>query len=602
MLKNTIIIFSLAFLIYGCSSDKLQKDSVADDNTQQQENLKSKEAMEHFIEGGLADAKGDYSSAILEYQDALRLDPMAGIYYALGKDYLQLNKLSLALASASSAVAMDSSNIDYYSLLAEIYLHGHQADSAAAAYEKIIKLDTNNVAAYYSLAGIYEQAKPLKALEIYHKLLEVTGPEWSILAHIAELYERMGNTDESIKTIEQLLTIDPSNVEVQKLLIDSYIKTNKYDQAINKINELLVKYPDDISLREMKGQVYLQQNEWQKASDEFRVVLNNPKVSVDTKVKIGSLFLTQSVQDSTLLPVVKEIFQKLDQDTTNWQVKMVLGEIALHEKNDSTAISEFKQVTDLAKWNADAWVRLGGLYFDNKKYNEAAQVLKEAVQSFPDNFPINLILGLSLSQINNFTDAGQYLKKAVTLNPKDITALSAYGYTLNQMKEPEQAVYYIKEALGIDPNNVELMGTLGLIYNAQKKWSECDSAYSRALELDSSNALVLNNYAYSLAERGVRLTEALKMAEAAVQKEPSNSSYLDTFGWVFFKLGEYDKAEEYIRKAIELDSKNSTLLEHLGDVKYKAGNKTKALEMWQRAYQLNTDNTDLKNKIEKGEL
>ncbi|MGE5432302.1 MAG: tetratricopeptide repeat protein [Syntrophomonadaceae bacterium] len=601
MLKNTIIIFGLAFLLFGCSSDKIQKgdEAALADSV---ESLQSKVAIEHFIDGNIADAKGDYSAAILEYQDALRMDPKAGVYYALAKDYLLTNKLSLALENINNAIKLDLSNVDYYNILAEVYTNAHQADSAANAYEKIIKLDSVNVAAYYNLANIYQQSKPLQALNLYQKLLRITGPEWSVLARVAELYERIGNTDESIKTIEQLLTLDPSNVEVRKLLIESYIKENKFDKALGAIDELQAKFPEDLSLREMKAQIYLQKNNWPKALGEYRVILDSHSVPVESKIKIGSIFLTQSMQDSTLLPLTREVFEKLDHDTTNWQIKMVLGEIDLRERKDSAAISEFKQVTELARWNADAWTRLGGLYFDNKKYDEAAKILRQAVQNFPDNFPINLILGLSLSQMSNYTEAKPYLQKAVYLNPKDLTALSAYGYTLNQLKEPTSAIHYIKAALKLDSNNVDLIGTLGLIYNSQKKWAECDSAYSRALSLDSNNVLILNNYAYSLAERGIRLDEALKMAEKAVSREPGNSSYLDTYGWVFYRMGNYDKAEEYIRKALALDSSNSTLIEHLGDINFKAGKKGKALEMWQQAFQLNTDNSELKTKIEKGEL
>ncbi|HEX2868824.1 MAG TPA: tetratricopeptide repeat protein [Ignavibacteriales bacterium] len=601
MLKNTIIIFGLAFLLFGCSSDKLQK-SDEDKKSDAVESLQSKEAIEHFVDGSIADAKGDYASAIVEYQDALRMDPKAGVYYALAKDYLLTNKLFLALSHINSAIKLDSTNVDYYNVLAEVYTNGHQVDSAASAYQKIIKLDSTNVAAFYNLANIYQQSKPHEALSIYQKLLTITGPEWSVLARVAELYERMGNEDESVKTIEQLLRLDPSNVEVRKLLIESYIKQAKYDKALKSISELEEKLPEDLSLREMKAQIYLQQDDFQKALDEYNVILESPKVPMESKIKIGSIFLDQAMRDSTLLPMTRQVFEKLDKDTTNWQVKMVLGEIDLREKKDSAAISQFKEVTELAKWNADAWTRLGGLYFDNKKYEEAAKVLKEAVVNFPDNFPINLILGLSLSQMNNYSEARPYLQKAVYLNPKDLTALSAYGYTLNQLKEPDEAVRYIKEALKIDSSNVDLIGTLGLIYNSQKKWPECDSAYSKALSLDSNNVLILNNYAYSLAERGVRLQEALHMAEKAVEKDPGNSSYLDTYGWVYYMMGNYDKAEEYIRKAIALDSSNSTLIEHLGDINFKAGKKGKALEMWHEAFQLNTDNTELKTKIEKGEL
>jgi len=133
-------------------------------------------------------------------------------------------------------------------------------------------------------------------------------------------------------------------------------------------------------------------------------------------------------------------------------------------------------------------------------------------------------------------------------------------------------------------------------------WNECDSTYERALEIDSANATINNNLAYSLSERGIRLGEALVMAKIAIEKEPLNSSFLDTIGWVYYKLGDYEKAKEYLEKAIEVAGERPVMLDHLGDVLFKMGNKNLAMELWQKAYDLDTSNNQIKNKIEKGEI
>jgi len=158
----------------------------------------------------------------------------------------------------------------------------------------------------------------------------------------------------------------------------------------------------------------------------------------------------------------------------------------------------------------------------------------------------------------------------------------------------------LKRALRVDPNNIEVLGMMGLIYDGKKMYNKSDSLYSKAVSLDSTNILLLNNFAYSLAERGIQLKKALKMVKTAVEKEPKNSSYLDTIGWVYYKLGKYDDAVKYINKAIEHDSDNATLLEHLGDVYFKMNKKDKAKEVWKNAYELDTTKVDIKLKIEKG--
>jgi tetratricopeptide (TPR) repeat protein len=228
--------------------------------------------------------------------------------------------------------------------------------------------------------------------------------------------------------------------------------------------------------------------------------------------------------------------------------------------------------------------------------------MKFVVSSFPEDFAVNLITGLSLAQTEKPAEAKPYLQKAIELSPNDINALSAYGYTLNQLKDYDNAVKYLNKALTLKPGDVNLLGTMGLIFNAQEKWTECDSVYEKALKLDSSNALVNNNFAYALSERGLQLERAMIMVNIALKADSNNSSYLDTKGWIYFKLKQYEKAKDFIQQAISAGGESSTTLEHLGDAIFMTGEKKSAVELWQKAFNLDTTNNNLKNKIEKGEI
>lgn len=600
-----LLVFILPVLIlFGCSS---QKETVKENKNKNHIidellNDSTYEPMDRFIDGSIDEVKGDYASAIAHYQEVLKLDPKPSVYYAIAKDYFYLNKLSQALQYSKKSIEMDSSNIDYYDLLSEIYSNANQFDSAAAALNKMISMDSTNINAYYRLARIYESNKPSKAIDIYNKITSVIGPDWNVLMHVAQLHANLGNFTEAANSIKKLLTIDPSNAGLEKLLAEYYQQAKMYDEAIKAIDDVLSSNPDDLDAYERKAQIYLAQNKWDLAAKEYSYIMKQPKAPFDLKIRIGASYFEQSFKDSTLIPIAKKFFTTLDKDTTFWQVKMYLGAIAIDEKDDSTAIEYFKDATQLASWNVEAWVRLGGLYFDNKKYDEAAKVMHEAIKTFPEDFRVNLILGLALAQNNNNSEAKPYLEKAVNLNPKDITALSAYGFTLSQLKENEEAIIYLKKALAISPNDVNLLGTLGLIYDGEKKWNECDSIYEKALSIDSTSDLINNNYAYSLSERGINLDKALKMAKIAVASKPNTSSYLDTMGWIYFKMGNYKEAKDYIEKALKIDGNKPDILEHLGDVEFKMGNKSKAKEVWQKALSFDKNNNELKQKIEKGEI
>lgn len=93
------------------------------------------------------------------------------------------------------------------------------------------------------------------------------------------------------------------------------------------------------------------------------------------------------------------------------------------------------------------------------------------------------------------------------------------------------------------------------------------------------------------------------MIEIAIAADSSNSSYLDTYGWIFYKLGMYDEAFYYINKAIEVDGdSNAVLLEHLGDVLYMQGKEDEALSYWKKALELDSLNETLINKVSTGAI
>lgn len=602
MIKYFALI-SVIFIFFGCSSNK---EVVKNYNTSTAKIIdpaeKENYALDHFINGSVEEAKGNYAGAISEYLESLSQDTSAAIYYALAKNYFILEKIPEALKYAKRSIDLNNSKIEYFELLGDVFNSARQNDSASATYEKIIGMDSTNYSAYYKLAQIYETTKPLKAIELYNKLTDYVGPDWSILMRVGELYEKLGDNESAATSVVKLLTIDPSNTALQKLLVEIYEREKKYDKALEIINDILETSPNDLDAHERKAQIYLLQNKWEEASNEYDLLLKQPDIPFEGKMRIGASYFAKSLSDSSLYPVVKKIFTKLDQDTTAVQIKIYLGALNFLIRDDKVAEKILLGALELKNENSQYWLQVGGLLFDNKKYRETAKLMNFVVTTFPEDFGVNFILGLSYAQTENHTSAKPYLQKAVEISPSDVNALSAYGYTLNQLKDYDNAIKYLNKALNLKPGDVNLLGTLGLIYNSQERWTECDSVYEKALKLDSNNALINNNYAYALSERGLQLEKAMKMVNIALKVDSANSSYLDTKGWIYFKLGQFDEAKDFIQKAISSGGESATTLEHLGDAKFMTGEKKSAIELWQKAFNLDSTNNNLKNKIDKGEI
>ena len=111
--------------------------------------------------------------------------------------------------------------------------------------------------------------------------------------------------------------------------------------------------------------------------------------------------------------------------------------------------------------------------------------------------------------------------------------------------------------------------------------SRPSSTSARRWSWTPTNAMTLNYLGYMLADKGSGLPEALKMIRKAVELEPMNGAYLDSLGWAYFKLGEYELAEENLRQAVERDQTDPTVHDHLGDLYEKTGRIRLAAAQWE---------------------
>jgi Flp pilus assembly protein TadD len=137
-----------------------------------------------------------------------------------------------------------------------------------------------------------------------------------------------------------------------------------------------------------------------------------------------------------------------------------------------------------------------------------------------------------------------------------------------------------------DGNNPELRFQIGELYDKMGNFEKMETEMREALRLNPDYADALNYLGYSFAERGVRLQEALTLIQKAMALKPNQGYITDSLGWVYFKLGEYEKAVTELEKANQLTPDDSTITEHLADGYAKLNRVNKAIEAYDRALTL----------------
>ena len=168
---------------------------------------------------------------------------------------------------------------------------------------------------------------------------------------------------------------------------------------------------------------------------------------------------------------------------------------------------------------------------------------------------------------------------------------------LFQQKQFEEAVKFLLLSVKVAPDNIGAIGALAAAYDEIGEHRKTVELYEKALEIAPDNPVLLNNFGYSLIERDERLEEALQMVTRALEAEPENGAYLDTLGWGYYKLGEYDKAHDYIKKSLAEREDSAEVLEHLGHVYEKLGETELAIQFWQRAIELEPERANFLPQI-----
>ena len=146
----------------------------------------------------------------------------------------------------------------------------------------------------------------------------------------------------------------------------------------------------------------------------------------------------------------------------------------------------------------------------------------------------------------------------------------------------------MKKAIILAGNNdelkVQVLAMMGDLKYRMKDFPGSYEYYESALKIAPHDPLVLNNYAYFLAEGGNDLKRALKMAEEVMIIEGDNETYIDTYAWILYKQGKYKKAYEAMLKIFNAENeRDPEILEHMGYILYKLRRCPEAVKVLERS-------------------
>lgn len=518
---------------------------------------------------------GQYDQALEAYRMCETIDSLnGGLQSELGQLYAALGNSKAALKATKAAYNSAPDNWWYGINLVSLYAALKQLDKAIDVAGALQRVFPNKEEVYQILSTLYKQAeKPEKAIAALNKLEALTGIDGAISMDKFSLYLGMKQNKKAIAEIDKLSAKFPTDMRYKVLRGDIYMYQELPEKAFEIYKHVESEEPNNPYVYVSLSNYYKQQNNSELARVNVVKALKLDALEVEQKISILGDYVKDMIRDTVKLDETESMFKLLvERYPLEEKVYDYYAVFLQYRKRFPEALSMYETMLNINPKNEQTWLQIFQLRIQNANFEGLKTDADRAIAVFPENHPFYFYKGIAEIQLKNYPAALQANKKALSLATESDKAV--------------QSDYYSQ---------------IGDVYYRMDSTLLAFEAYDKALEANPGNVYVLNNYAYYLSEKNQNLKKAESMSAKTIEKEPKNSTYLDTYAWIFYQQGNYSLAKFYIERAIDnLDNKQDpgVVLEHYGDILMKVGNPEKAFEIYQKSYQTENKTEILKKKID----
>lgn len=527
-----------------------------------------------FFDALTAKSLGNAPDAISAFKACLDINSKAdAAWYELSRLQALSGNFTDGIFSIEKALDVNPKNPYYLELAAELHTGIGEYKKALNLFDEIIELKPKDPEAYLSKAEIYEALGDVaKTEKLYDKVIEITGESLNISYRKIQGLIRGGKVSKAIEETDNLIDQYPEISEIREMKAEFYLMQNKQKEAKEVLKTLLEINPHYENAALKMAQIEVASGNFVGAISYAKTAFKSPDIGIDDKMRLMLIFYESSNMDKTHVPSYLELAETLTMaHPRDGKSYAVYGDILLREQKIEDALAAYLMATTIAPDKRLIWERILEIESNLALVDSLAKHSKQCITLFPSQPVFYLFSGLAQMQQGNGEKALFDLESGLSL------VVNAPGLKL------------------------QFLNLLGDVETELQHYSKADKYYDQALAIDPNNPLILNNFAYSLANRGQKLKDALQMIEKCNSISPDNPSFLDTYAWVLFKMKDYDKAQILIARALALDGeKNGVLLEHCGDILYFQDEKENALMYWKKAQGKEGVSDKLEKKIEKG--
>ena len=487
---------------------------------------------------------------------------------------------------------------------AKVAMYSKNAQAALETAKLWVELDASSIEAQQTAVQVYVINGDLTAAKpLLQKLLENTETQTNGFLYLNTLFSHQKNRNAVLELVQELASPYPQLAEAHFTLAQTAFQADNFslaltesaranqlkphweiaaiqqadilyatspEQAINFYRTFLKGNPDASDVRLNLARMLIKQSRFNESKPELvaltKLANNNPEILV----VVGLLF----VQSNQFNDAERYFLQALDSEIKNKDpIYLYLGQIAEKNKNDAEAISWYNRVQQSA---SNKRVQQNDHYLDAKL--SAANVISR-------NQGADVAIKM-LDNLENLSD--NQLAQVIT----------AQSNILTQSKRYQESYELLGKAVANIPNSNELIYEYAMAAERVQQYTVLETQLRLLIKIKPTFAQAYNALGYSFADRNVKLEEANRLIAKALELSPSDHYILDSMGWVQYRLGNLDKAYEFLNKAYLLKN-DSEIAAHLGEVLWKQGKPDEANKIWDQALKASPQNETILTTVKK---
>jgi tetratricopeptide (TPR) repeat protein len=360
--------------------------------------------------------------------------------------------------------------------------------------------------------------------------------------------------------LHRAIALDPDWSKPRLLLVQVLSATGRMDQAREALKAAADRRPDDRALRSAYAKLLVESKDYAAALAEYRQLRRKAPKDVEILLTTG-LVAMQAENWSEARDAWTALIETGEH---NDEARYFLAQTEELADRPDVAIELYRQVID-GPFRIDAGTRLAVLAANQGRVAEGRERLAQLRVVAPD--------------------------RAVDLYLAEAELLRKHG-------TPEEVRQLYDAATKAHPDNVELLYSRALLAAEQGRVADAEAGFKRVLQKEPDHADALNALGYTLADLTDRHKEALGYITRALQLKPDSPAFLDSMGWVQYRMGNYAVALDYLRRAFAR-LKDGEVAAHLGEVLWVTGEREEAQRVWKEGQEKDPDNAVLRATLQR---